>query len=86
MINGNQTEMKQKKLKIKDEGKEHKERIVRWLFYENSTILLNSNLFMSDQAVWKLKPTVPQWQQNIAKNIGSQQHWNTTEKIFCKTL
>ena len=45
IINAIQTEMKQKKLT--DEGKERKGKIVTKLFYEKSTLLLNSNLFMS---------------------------------------
>ena len=43
--------MKQKQLT--DEGKEHKERIVLKLFYEKSTILPNSNLFMSALLLFK---------------------------------
>ena len=45
IINAIQTKMKQKKLT--DEGKGRKGRIVTKLFYEKSTLLSNSNLFMS---------------------------------------
>ena len=45
IINAIQTKMKQKKLT--EEGKERKGRIVTKLFYEKSTLLLNSNFFMS---------------------------------------
>ena len=45
IINAIQTKMKQNKLT--DEGKECKGRIVTKLFYEKSTLLLNSNLFLS---------------------------------------
>ena len=51
IINAIQTKMKQKKLT--DEGKEHKGRIVTKLFYEKSTLLLNSNLFMSVLLLFK---------------------------------
>ena len=36
-----------KRKKLMDEGKERKGRIVTKLFYEKSTLLLNSNFFMS---------------------------------------
>ena len=39
--------MKMKRKKLTDEGKERKGRIVTKLFYEKSTLLLNSNFFMS---------------------------------------
>ena len=45
IINAIQTKMKQNKLT--DEGKERKGRIITKLFYEKSTLLLNSNLFLS---------------------------------------
>ena len=51
IINAIQTKMKQKKLT--DEGKEHKGRIVTKLFHEKSTLLLNSNLFMSKLPLFK---------------------------------
>ena len=50
-INVIQTKMKQKKLS--DEGKERKGKIVTKLFYEKSTLLLNSNLFMSVLLLFK---------------------------------
>ena len=50
-INVIQTKMKQKKLT--DEGKERKGKIVTKLFYEKSTLLLNSNLFMSVLPLFK---------------------------------
>ena len=50
-INAIQTKMKQKKLM--DKGKECKGRIVTKLFYEKSTLLLNSNLFMSVLVLFK---------------------------------
>ena len=46
--------MKMKQKKLTDEGKERKERIVTKLFYEKSTLLLNSNLFMSVLPSFKL--------------------------------
>ena len=46
IINAIQVKMKQKKL-ITDESKERKERIKTKLFYEKSTLLLNSILFLS---------------------------------------
>ena len=45
IINAIQTKMKQNKLT--DKGKERKGRIITKLFYEKSTLLLNSNLFLS---------------------------------------
>ena len=51
IINAIQTKMKQKKLT--DEGKERKGRIVTKLFYEKSTLLLNSNLFISVLPLFK---------------------------------
>ena len=51
IINAIQTKMKQKKLTV--EGKERKERIVTKLFCERSTLLLNSNLFMSVLPLFK---------------------------------
>ena len=56
LINAIQTKMKQKKKKKKklaDEGKKCKERIVTKLFYEKSTLLPNSNLFMSVLLLFK---------------------------------
>ena len=50
-ISAIQTKMKQKKLM--DKGKECKGRIVTKLFYEKSTLLLNSNLFMSVLVLFK---------------------------------
>ena len=50
-INAIQTKMKQKKLM--DEGKECKGRIVTKLFYEKSTLLLNSNFFMPVLVLFK---------------------------------
>ena len=52
LINAIQTKMKQKK-KLADEGKKCKERIVTKLFYEKSTLLPNSNLFMSVLLLFK---------------------------------
>ena len=40
--------------KITDEGRERKERIVAKVFHEKSTLLLNSNLFMSVLPLFKL--------------------------------
>ena len=51
IINAIQTKMKQKKLT--DEDKECKGRIVTKLFYEKSTLLLNSNLFISVLPLFK---------------------------------
>ena len=51
IINVIQIKMKEKKLA--DEGKEHKGKIVRKLFYEKSTLLPNSNLFMSVLKLFK---------------------------------
>ena len=51
IINAIQTKMKQNKLT--DEGKEHKGRIGTKLFYEKSTLLLNSNLSMSVLLLFK---------------------------------
>ena len=45
LISAIQTKMKQKKLT--DDGKKQKERIITKLFYKQSTLLLNSNLFLS---------------------------------------
>ena len=53
LINAIQTKMKQKKKKLADEGKKCKERIVTKLFYEKSTLLPNSNLFMSVLLLFK---------------------------------
>ena len=55
LINAIQTKMKQKKKKKKlaVEGKKCKERIVTKLFYEKSTLLPNSNLFMSVLLLFK---------------------------------
>ena len=46
--------MKMKRKKLMDEGKERKGRIVIKLFYENSTVLLNSIFFMSVLPFFKL--------------------------------
>ena len=51
IINAVQTKMNQNKLT--DEGKERKQRIGTKLFYEKSTLLLNSNLFMSVLSLFK---------------------------------
>ena len=51
IINVIQTKMKQKKLT--DEGKERKGGIVTKLLYEKSTLLLNSDLFMSVLPLFK---------------------------------
>ena len=51
LINATQTKMKQKKLT--DDGKEQKERIITKLFYKQSTLLLNSNLFLSVLPLFK---------------------------------
>ena len=51
LIKAIQTEMKQKKLT--DHGQERKERIITKLFYKQSTLLLNSNLFLSILSLFK---------------------------------
>ena len=51
LINAIQTKMKQKKLT--DDGKKRKERIITKLFYKQSTLLLNSNLFLSVLPLFK---------------------------------
>ena len=45
--------MKMKQKKLTDDGKERKERIVTKLFYKQSTLLLNSNLFLSILPLFK---------------------------------
>ena len=51
IINAIQTKMKQKELMGK--GKEREERIITKLFYEKSTLLLSSNLFVSVLSLFK---------------------------------
>ena len=51
LINAIQMKMKQKKLT--DDGKEWKERIITKLFYKQSTLLLNSNFFLSILPLFK---------------------------------
>ena len=75
IINAIQTKMKQKKLT--DEDKECKGRIVTKLFYEKSTLLLNSNLFISVLLLFKSfiltfeqkEPLIHQLHRSLVENF-----------------